>query len=186
MRGRLSVRGESLLRSLDGGIDASLVTMAQRQSSGEEPPKSVAEAMKAANISVLLTTKSLTHTVARRDACEKHGARIASMPGADAARLETLLDLDYDDLRARSEERAGLLENGRKVRLSSSSGSDLTFANLTGATIAGASLSGTRFGGATGNPAGGATAVYGTYVECPDLTSVPASQAVTTGWQPVA
>src|SRR5260221_14242034 len=82
-----------LQHALAMGIDATLVTMAARQSSGEEPPRAVAEAMKAAPISVLLTSKSLTHTAARRDACEKHGARIASMPGADAARLETPLDI---------------------------------------------------------------------------------------------
>ena len=89
------------------GIDTTLLTMPQRQTSGEEPPRAVAEAMKSVPVSVLLTSRSLTHTLARREACEKHGARIASMPGSDPARLEVLLDLDYDDLRARGEELAG-------------------------------------------------------------------------------
>src|SRR5262245_3897463 len=81
------------------GTDASLLVMPLRQSSGEEPPRAVAEALKATPIAVLLTSRSLTHTTARREACEKHQTRIASMPGADPARLETLLDIDYDELR---------------------------------------------------------------------------------------
>src|SRR5207247_5272272 len=83
---------------------------------------------------VLLTTRSLPHTNARRDACEKHGARIASMPGADPLRLEALLDLDYDELRARSEELAARLEGARRVRLSARGGSDLSF-EIQGRTI---------------------------------------------------
>jgi len=109
------------------GIDATLVTMPVRKSSGEEPPRSVAEALKAVPVAVLLTSRSLTHTTARREASEKHGTRIASMPGVDPARLEPLLDLDYDDLRTRSEELAGLLENAQRVRISSPSGTDLSF-----------------------------------------------------------
>src|SRR5436190_6058988 len=115
-----------LQHALDLGIDATLLTMAARQSSGEEPPRAVADALKNSPIAVLLTSHSLTHTAARRDACEKHGTRIASMPGADAARLEMLIDIDYDELRARSEELAGLIEAGKRVRLTSPNGTDLS------------------------------------------------------------
>jgi diguanylate cyclase (GGDEF)-like protein/PAS domain S-box-containing protein len=109
------------------GIDAELISTAPRRSHGEEPSPIVAEALRAAPIAVLLTSKSLTHTKARREACEKHGARIASMPGVDVARLEGLLDLDYDELRARSEELAGLLERGRRVRILTPAGTDVSF-----------------------------------------------------------
>src|SRR5687767_9087789 len=57
------------------GIDATLMLMPLRRSSGEEPPKAVAEALKASSIAVLLTSRSLTHTAARIEACEKHGTR---------------------------------------------------------------------------------------------------------------
>src|SRR5579862_2185735 len=109
------------------GVEATLLTMPARRSPGEEPPRAVAEAMKSSPVSVLLTSRSLTHTAARHEACEKHGARIASMPGADPARLEALLDIDYDDLRARGEELAGLLEGAQRVRLTTPSGTDLWF-----------------------------------------------------------
>jgi len=109
------------------GIDATLMLLPLRRSSGEEPPKAVAEALKASPIAVLLTSRSLTHTVARIEACGKHGTRIASMPGADPARLEALLDIDYDDLRARSEELGVLLDGAGRVRLTSTSGTDISF-----------------------------------------------------------
>src|SRR5437762_898961 len=99
------------------GIEASLLTIPLRPSSAEEPPRAVAEALLASPVAVLLTTRSLAHTAARRDASENHGARIASLTGADPERLDALLDLDYEELRARSEELARLLEGARRVRL---------------------------------------------------------------------
>ena len=109
------------------GIEASLISMAPRRAHGEEPDRAVAGAMKACAVAVLLTSKSLTHTKARREACERHGTRIASMPGVDIARLEGLLDIDYDELRAREEELARLLEGHTRVRLSTPAGTDVTF-----------------------------------------------------------
>src|SRR6185295_1799640 len=114
------------------GIDATLLTMPTRKSSGEEPPRAVAEAMKSSPVSVLITSRSLTHTLARREACEKHGARIASMPGADPSRLEALLDIDYDELRARSEELAALLDGAQRVRVVTPAGTDLIDGSVAG------------------------------------------------------
>lgn len=110
----------------DLGIEASLLVMPLKLPGGE-PPAVVADALKSVPVAVLLTTRSLSHTVARRQACESHGTRIASMPGADVARLEALLDIDYDDLRVRSEELAGLLEGAQRVRLTAAGGTDLSF-----------------------------------------------------------
>ena len=109
------------------GVETDLLSTAPRRSHGEEPSKAVAEALRHAPVSVLITTKSLTHTKARREACETFGARIASMPGVDVTRVEGLVDLDYDELRARSDELAKLLEVGKKVRLITPAGTDLTF-----------------------------------------------------------
>ncbi|HXX95210.1 MAG TPA: aminopeptidase [Planctomycetota bacterium] len=109
------------------GIQTSLLSMTPRRSHGEEPDRAVAGALKSCPVAVLLTSKSLTHSMARREASERHGVRIASMPGVDVARLEGLLDIDYDDLRARAEELAGLLEGRQRVRLTSPAGTDVSF-----------------------------------------------------------
>ena len=113
--------------ALELGADCSVVSMPLRRGHGEEPPPSVAASLGSCPVAVLLTQRSLTHTVARRDASEKHGVRIASMPGVDLARLEALLDIDYDALRARNEELARLLEGTRSVRITNPAGTDLTF-----------------------------------------------------------
>lgn len=111
----------------DLGIETSLVSMAPRTHHGAEPPASVAGALKTCPMAVLLTSKSLTHTMALREARERHGVRAASMPGVDATRLEALLDIDYDALRARNDEIASFLQAGRRLRLTSAAGTDLTF-----------------------------------------------------------
>ncbi len=108
------------------GAETALVAMAPRRNHGEEPPPAVAEAMRSAPVAVLLTSKSLTHTVARRRASEQK-VRIASMPGADPRRLEYLLDIDYDELKAREEEIARRLRGARQVRITTPAGTDLSF-----------------------------------------------------------
>lgn len=62
------------------GCEALLMVMKERELSGEEPPRTVAEAMKAADVVICPTAKSLTHTNARIRAAET-GTRVATMPG---------------------------------------------------------------------------------------------------------
>lgn len=62
------------------GCEKLLMVMTERELSGEEPPKAVAEAMKAADVVIAPTAKSLTHTNARIEAA-KAGTRVATMPG---------------------------------------------------------------------------------------------------------
>ena len=62
------------------GCEGTLLVMKERELSGEEPPRVVAEAMKAADVAIVPTAKSLTHTNARIEAA-KNGTRVATMPG---------------------------------------------------------------------------------------------------------
>lgn len=108
------------------GADTSLVSMAPRRNHGEEPPAAVAGAMASAPIAILLTSTSLSHTVARRKATEQK-VRIASMPGADPRRLEYLLDIDYEELRSREAEIAAKLRDADRVVVRNPAGTDLSF-----------------------------------------------------------
>ncbi|HOP09767.1 MAG TPA: aminopeptidase, partial [Candidatus Methanofastidiosa archaeon] len=56
-----------------------LLMMRERNSHGEEPPRLVADAMLDADVVLIPTYRSLSHTRARKEACN-HGARVASMP----------------------------------------------------------------------------------------------------------
>lgn len=62
------------------GCEAVLLTMEEREVSGQEPPRIVAEAMKSADVVICPTAQSLTHTNAKIEAV-KAGTRIATMPG---------------------------------------------------------------------------------------------------------
>ena len=73
--------GYSLYENAMGlGHEAFLLEMKSREYNGEEPPKFVGEAMKLADVILCPTTKSLTHTDARRNASAM-GKRIATFPG---------------------------------------------------------------------------------------------------------
>lgn len=113
--------------SVSMGIETVLMCMHPREMHGEEPPETVSRALQHTDIALLVTKKSLSHTVARRMACEQHGVRIASMPGVDGERIDALVDIDYDEMGRRGREIFDRLAGGREVRLASPGGTDLRF-----------------------------------------------------------
>ncbi|WP_258358755.1 aminopeptidase [Moorella sulfitireducens] len=106
--------------------EAAIITMLPRDNHGQEPPPVVAAAMRESQVVVLATSRSLSHTRARREA-NTAGARIASLPGATADMLERTLAVDYKALAADCEHYASLLTSGREVHLTTPAGTDLTF-----------------------------------------------------------
>jgi len=59
--------------------EAMYVEMKQREFNGQEPPESIAQMMQQVDAVICPTSKSITHTKARRDA-SKLGVRVATMP----------------------------------------------------------------------------------------------------------
>lgn len=93
---------------------------------GSEPPTPVAEAMKAAEVVLIPTSRSLSHTDARR-AATKAGARIASMPGITEDMMQVGgLTADYRQVAALTNKVATILEKTKKVKITTPSGTDLT------------------------------------------------------------
>ena len=70
------------------GCEKLLMVMKEREVSGQEPPKAIAAAMKAADVVIVPTAQSLTHTNARIEAA-KAGTRVATMT-ADYNEVEKL------------------------------------------------------------------------------------------------
>ena len=62
------------------GRNVLLMVMPEGHVTGEEPPEAVAAAMKAANVALCPTAKSITHTIARIEAAA-NGTRVVTMPG---------------------------------------------------------------------------------------------------------
>src|SRR5438552_13316 len=70
--------GEALRAAASGaGADTVLVVMGERANDGTEPPRVVAEALRACDVFIAPTTRSLSHTVARKRASDA-GARGAT------------------------------------------------------------------------------------------------------------
>lgn len=91
----------------------------------EEQPAHVAEEMKKYDVIIILTTKSLSHTLARKQACEA-GARIASMPGLLEESMLRCIDVDYDDMNSVFLKIKKIMTQGKILRIVSDSGTDIT------------------------------------------------------------
>ena len=107
------------------GADAVLAEMAERDNHGVEPPRSVAAALGACDVFVAPTTKSLSHTEARRAASAK-GVRGATMPTVTEDLLVRTMSADYAGIKKRSLEVAELLTRGSEVRITTDAGTDVT------------------------------------------------------------
>jgi aminopeptidase len=112
------------------GAEAVLALMDARKMDGHEPPDPVAAAMAKADVVIGATRKSISHTVARRQANEA-GARIATLPGIDDEVLARMMSADMDALRRRSKVAADALSSASEAHLTSPNGSDLRL-NLDG------------------------------------------------------
>lgn len=108
------------------GAEAVLLQMSERESHGAEPPRSVRAAILECDVFIAPTTKSLSHTTARKDANER-GVRAATMPQITRAMLERTMSADYAEVQRRSQALARLLTDGSEVRITSAEGTDLTF-----------------------------------------------------------
>jgi leucyl aminopeptidase (aminopeptidase T) len=99
------------------GLKAHLLVMPETGTNGAEPPALVAEAMKNADIVVCPTRFSLTHTAARKAACEK-GARIATMPDISEEMFSSgAITADYKEVAVLSDRVTALLTRGERVRI---------------------------------------------------------------------
>lgn len=118
--------------ALQLGYEALLVEMKSRQYNGEEPPQEVSELMQKYDVVFCPTSKSLTHTDARRSASEK-GARIATFPGITPEVMIRGLNADYKKIAALTIKLKKIFEKTKIVRVTSPAGTDITM-NISGRT----------------------------------------------------
>ncbi|HPQ02700.1 MAG TPA: aminopeptidase, partial [Bacillota bacterium] len=107
------------------GCEAMVVEIIPRKMNGEEPPEPVGEMMKHVDIVLAPTSKSITHTVARGNAC-KAGARVATLPGITEDCMTRALVADYDEVAKRAEKYARILTDGKIVRITNADGTDIS------------------------------------------------------------
>lgn len=118
--------GYTLLKAGRIAKEAILIEMSERDSHGEEPPPLIANALQSANVALIPTTMSMSHTKARK-AASKKGVRIATLPGITEDMMERALRVDYKEMEFLSKKYANLLSNSNKVEIQTEKGTNLSF-----------------------------------------------------------
>jgi aminopeptidase len=108
----------------DLGAAVFLVEMLPRTSNGEEPPAPLAALMREVNVVLCPTTKSLTHTDARR-AASAQGVRVATLPGVTEDIMVRCMNADYHRIAARTAALCARLEKTMTVRVTAPAGTDV-------------------------------------------------------------
>lgn len=104
----------------------SLYVLKELTQANEEPDPAVAQLMHAQDAIILITSRSLSHTKARHNA-SKNGARIISMPGVSEDILCRTINGHYKQILHKSRKLADILTIGRSAKLTSPSGTNLSF-----------------------------------------------------------
>ena len=110
-------------RALEARV--SIVEIPEPEYNGQEPPADAATAMRKANVVLMPLARSLSWTVARREATAA-GARIASMPYITEEIALRTFPVDYRPIRERANEWCDRLDRGMSVHITTASGTDLT------------------------------------------------------------
>jgi leucyl aminopeptidase (aminopeptidase T) len=123
--------GEALREgAAKAGADAVLAIMDERATDGTDPPRPIAAAMSACDVFIAPTSRSLSHTPARKRASES-GARGATLPGVTEDMLARVMAVDFELMARRSQTVAALLENAADARVSCPLGTNFRL-DLTG------------------------------------------------------
>ncbi len=117
--------GQVLFRaSKQAGEEAILTEIEPRANHGAEPPACIADLMQQVEVVLMPTSKSLSHTKARKAANEA-GARAATLPTITEEIMTRTLTADYEAIKQRSEQVAELLTEGTTAYLTTEAGTEL-------------------------------------------------------------
>ncbi|MFH1849687.1 MAG: aminopeptidase [archaeon] len=105
------------------GAEARLLVVPFAQFHGQEPG-GVAHEMMSYDVIMIPTTMSMSHTQARKKACE-NGARIASMPGITEEMMRRTFAVDNEKMNALSTLLFNILNKGRGMRVKTKAGTDI-------------------------------------------------------------
>lgn len=111
--------------ALDQGNEAIYVEMRSREMHGEEPPSEIADLMKKFDVVLCPTTKSLTHTQARREASEL-GVRIATFPGITKEIMIRGLSANYKVIYDLTMKLKKILDKTKVIKVTAKNGTDIT------------------------------------------------------------
>lgn len=102
-----------------------LIEIPELEYNGREPDDNAAQEMLDYDVILIITSKSMSHTKARRQATE-NGARLASMPGITEDMAKRTLSADYKKIRERTQHLVKLLTKANTLRVTTELGTDIT------------------------------------------------------------
>jgi leucyl aminopeptidase (aminopeptidase T) len=111
--------------SMDLGNEVILAEMLPRKTNGEEPPPEIAALMTMVDLVLCPTSKSLTHTDARR-AASAQGVRVATLPGVTEDIMVRCMNADYHAIADRTARLCALMERTSTIRVTAPGGTQVT------------------------------------------------------------
>lgn len=108
------------------GNETILTEIVPRKSNGENPPPAVSELMTKVDLVLCPTSKSLTHTDARR-AASALGVRIGTLPGVTEEIMVRCMNADYHAIADRTHRVCRRMEQTSMVRVTAPGGTDVRF-----------------------------------------------------------
>ncbi len=114
---------EHVVRGLGNPVE--LIEIPPRRTHGEEPPPEVAALMLTMDVVLVPTSKSMTHTNAKRNA-QVRGVRVATLPGVTEDMMVRCMNADYHKIAELTNKLGDMMERTKTVRITSPLGTDLT------------------------------------------------------------
>ncbi|HWP83504.1 MAG TPA: aminopeptidase [Bacteroidota bacterium] len=111
----------------DSGNDVFLVEITPRRTHGEEPPAEVADLMQKVDVVLIPTSKSMTHTNAKRSA-QANGVRVATLPGVTEEMMVRCMNANYHKIAELTNKVGDLMEQASVIRVKGPAGTDITMA----------------------------------------------------------
>lgn len=106
------------------GAEAILCEIIPRRQHSEEPPPYVADLLKTADVFLIPTSKSMTHTQARRKAIQ-NGVRGATLPDVTEDMIARTMSADYKEIDKRTRKLARILKGAKTAHITTKAGTDL-------------------------------------------------------------
>ena len=112
--------------AVDRGAEPMMMIMAPRKKAGQEPPETVAAAMRAADVVFIPVSYSITHTHAVKNAAEA-GARLIVMTDfTEGMMAKGGMEADFEKIKPTCLGVARKFKQGNRIHLTSRGGTDLT------------------------------------------------------------
>jgi 2,5-dihydroxypyridine 5,6-dioxygenase len=109
------------------GAEPTIAVMIPRSNDGQEPPNSIAAAMKNSDVFICAVYKSITHTKAVKNAVDAGSRGIMLTQFEEELLINGGIEADYEKMAPICKSVAKALENSNEIRLTTLHGTDLIF-----------------------------------------------------------